>query len=340
MPDLKDVYLTPEQVAEQLQVVTTTVYRWLRSGKLRGSLVSAKAWRITQRELDAFMRRQTISELLFEQYLADNGLGADHEPVVAGRAARLDYRVMHGGRPFWFEVKEFGESDIGGGGAFDPYLSIRNRIGKASKQFTHYKGESCSIVFYNDRLNLASIYAPEIVLGAMLGNVSVTVPVNFSTGEDAGPPRTGFSEGGKLIEPYLKVPQNTTISAIIALERLGVGGREFQVMVAAKEAAEERRVPWTEFYELLQTDREKNSRHVLRTMVYENPYAAVSVPRDLFNGPYDERWGPLENKPLIGRVFAGPDLQKLEESEQQFDLHLGPIAKWAKNGPKTRRQLR
>jgi excisionase family DNA binding protein len=334
MPDLKEVYLTPEQVADQLQVVTTTVYRWLRSGKLRGSLVSPKAWRISQRELDAFMRRQTISELLFEQYLADNGLHADHEPVVAGRAARLDYRLMRGGLPFWFEVKEFGESDIGSGGAYDPYISIRNRIGKAAKQFADYKGESCSIVFYNDRLNLASIYAPEIVLGAMLGNVSVTVPVDLSTGREMGTPRTGFSEGGKMIEPNLKVPVNTTVSSIIALERLGVGGREFRVTVAAREAAEERRLSWTEF---LQSDREKNNRHVLRTMVYENPYAAVPLPRDLFNGQYDERWGPIENEPLIGRIYAGPDLKKLEESEQQFDLHLGPLAKLMKNGSKKRR---
>jgi hypothetical protein len=270
------------------------------------------------------MRRQTISELLFEQYLVDSGLGpAEHEPLIAGRTSRLDYRLIHQGQPFWFEVKEFGEADVGADGAYDPYISIRNRIGKAAKQFTDYKGESCSIVFYNDRLNLASIYAPEVVLGAMLGNVSVSVQVNFETGEELGPPRTGFSEGGKLIHPTLKVPQNTTISAIIALERLGVGGREFRVMVAAKEAAEDRRLPWTEFFELLQVDREKNNRHVLRTMVYENPYAAIPLPRDLFRGPYDERWGMFENEPLIGRIYAGPELVKLEESERQFDLHLG-----------------
>ncbi|HML17623.1 MAG TPA: helix-turn-helix domain-containing protein, partial [Bryobacteraceae bacterium] len=99
MPDLKEVYLTPEQVAEQLQVVTTTVYRWLRSGKLRGSLVSSKAWRIEQRELNAFMRRQTISELLFEQFLSDAGLRADHESAVPGRSSRLDYRLLHDGKP-------------------------------------------------------------------------------------------------------------------------------------------------------------------------------------------------------------------------------------------------
>ena len=98
--------------------------------------------------------------------------------------------------------------------------------------------------------------------------------MNLQTGEEVGPARTGFSEGGKLIHPTLKVPQNTTISAIIALERLGVGGREFRVIVAAKEAGENRRLSWTEFLELLQADQEKNNRHVLRTMVYENPYAA------------------------------------------------------------------
>jgi len=339
MVDFREVYLTPEQVADQLQVVVTTVYRWLRGGKLRGSLVSPKAWRVTQREVDAFMRRQTISELLFEQYMMDAGIAMDHEPAISGRTARLDYRVVHDGKPLWFEVKEFGEADVGTHGAFDPYISIRNRIGKAAKQFTDYKGESCSIVFYNDRLNLASIYAPEIVLGAMLGNVSVTIPVNLTTGEQSGPERTGFSEGGKMIEPNLKIPQNTTISAIIALERLGVGGREFRVEVAALEETEQRRLTWTEFFERLKADEEKNGRHVLRTMVYENPYASIPLPRDLFMGPYDERWGPIEDQPLIGRIFAGPELAKLEESERQFDLHLGPIQKLAKNGPRKRREF-
>ncbi|MGA8595753.1 MAG: helix-turn-helix domain-containing protein [Bryobacteraceae bacterium] len=340
MEPLTEIYLTPEQAAQKLQVVTKTVYRWLRSGKLRGSLLSAKAWRISQRELDAFLRRQTISELLFEQYLEDNRLGpAEHEPAIAGRTSRLDYRVVYQGKPLWFEVKEFGEADVGYSGAFDPYISIRNRIGKAAKQFNDYKGETCSIVFYNDRLNLASIYSPEIVLGAMLGNVSVSVPVDLESGKEVGPARTSFSEGGKLIHPTLKVPQNTTISAIIALERFGVGSREFRVMVVRKEEAERRRLSWTEFFESLESDRQKHNRQVLRTLVYENPYAASPLPRDIFNGPYDERWGRIDGEPLIGRIFVGKELRKLEESERQFDLHLSPIAKYMKNGPRKKREL-
>ena len=140
-----------------------------------------------------------------------------------------------------------------------------------------------------------------------------------------------------MIEPNLKVPQNTTISAIIALERLGIGGREFRVMVAVKEASEGRRLSWAEFFELLQADREKNNRHVLRTMIYENPYAAVPLPRDLFNGPYDERWGRIEDGSPISRIFAGPDLLKLEHSEQQLSLRLGLMENLARKRPQKRR---
>ena len=52
---LEQVYLTPEQVAEQFQVTTTTVYRWLRTGKLGGAKVSHKAWRVSNRDLEAFV---------------------------------------------------------------------------------------------------------------------------------------------------------------------------------------------------------------------------------------------------------------------------------------------
>jgi hypothetical protein len=75
---------------------------------------------------------------------------------------------------------------------------------------------------FNDKTNLASIYSPEIALGAMLGKISVRVPTNLETGEQVGPTTTFFSEGGKLIHPHLKIPVNTTVSAVKALEKLGV----------------------------------------------------------------------------------------------------------------------
>lgn len=56
MDDNVATYLTPEQVADRLQVVVETVYRWLRSGKLRGSRLSRKVWRVAESDLNDFMK--------------------------------------------------------------------------------------------------------------------------------------------------------------------------------------------------------------------------------------------------------------------------------------------
>src|SRR5580658_4276855 len=110
MADSVDVYMTPEQVAEKLQLAVETVYRWLRSGKLRGSRMSQKAWRVTEEDLRSFMKKQNVSELLFEDYLAEYKLGlSDREPSIPGKSRRIDYRLSFENRTLWFEVKEFAE---------------------------------------------------------------------------------------------------------------------------------------------------------------------------------------------------------------------------------------
>src|SRR5579859_5472819 len=54
MKDVSDVYLTPEQVAAKLDLNIETIYRWLRTRKIRASRISQKAWRIPERELASF----------------------------------------------------------------------------------------------------------------------------------------------------------------------------------------------------------------------------------------------------------------------------------------------
>jgi excisionase family DNA binding protein len=49
------VVFTVEQVAEQLQVHTKTVYRLLDSGELKGIRVG-RVWRITPEALNAFLQ--------------------------------------------------------------------------------------------------------------------------------------------------------------------------------------------------------------------------------------------------------------------------------------------
>ena len=145
MHDTDEVYLTPEQVAEALQLGVETIYRWLRAGKLRGSRISQKAWRVEKSDLRSFMRKQNVSEVLFEDYITEQKLGvADHEPIVPGKNRRVDYRLHFKDQILWFEVKEFAEDPScigeGKGGWFDPYIGIRKKIDEASKKFREYAG--------------------------------------------------------------------------------------------------------------------------------------------------------------------------------------------------------
>lgn len=329
MNDVIDVYLTPEQVAEKLQLAVETVYRWLRTRKLRGARISHKAWRVAEEDLRSFMKKQNVSELLFEDYLDEYKLGVpDREPTVPGKSRKIDYRLPFKDSTLWFEVKEFAEDSSivnGRGGAYDPYVGIRKKIDEAAKKFREYHGESCSLVLYNRNINLVDICTPWIVLGAMLGNVAWRIPMDFERGIETGPASTFFAEGGKLIHPHKKEPRNTTLSAVIALEKLPVGNREFRIVLAKKEQEENRRLSWEEFFEFLQKQGDAYHRTVLRVLVYENPYAKKRLPPDIFHGPFDVRWGPIEGQPYIDRLYVGSELGKLELAERQFGLNLGPM---------------
>lgn len=334
-------YLTPEQVAERLQMGTETVYRYLRAGKLRGRRISHKAWRIGEIDLASFMRGQNISELLFEQYLAEQGLEkADHEPEFPGATKRIDYRLLHNGKRLWFEVKEFADDlklFVGQrpgevrGGAYDPYESIRSKIDRAKEKFREYKGECCSLVLFNERANLVDIYVPDIVLGAMLGNIQFNVPLDLETGEKAGPTTRSFGRGGKITVSHEGKAQNTTISAVIAVERLHKGQREQRIRFARKELQEELQqagpLSWEERLERrkpIPSDEEI----VLRTIICDNPHAANPLPHDIFRGNFDERWSHVDGK--IAPIYVGDRLMDLERREQELDLHLGPLQRYLK----------
>lgn len=52
--------LTPEQAAERLRVSRAKILDWLRSGRLRGSKLGYRTWRITPSEIAAFLERETV----------------------------------------------------------------------------------------------------------------------------------------------------------------------------------------------------------------------------------------------------------------------------------------
>jgi excisionase family DNA binding protein len=48
-------YRKPRDVAQQLDVTLQTIYAWIRSGELPSVLLSPRARRIRQEDLDAFL---------------------------------------------------------------------------------------------------------------------------------------------------------------------------------------------------------------------------------------------------------------------------------------------
>jgi len=56
--------LNPRQVAEILGVHQKTVHLWLRSGKLQGTKISYRAWRIPRSALDSFIESNSNTRLV------------------------------------------------------------------------------------------------------------------------------------------------------------------------------------------------------------------------------------------------------------------------------------
>ncbi|MBS5516926.1 MAG: helix-turn-helix domain-containing protein [Christensenellales bacterium] len=50
-------YYTPEEVADILKVRKHTVWNWLREGTLKGTKINGKIWRITDKDLEAFINK-------------------------------------------------------------------------------------------------------------------------------------------------------------------------------------------------------------------------------------------------------------------------------------------
>ncbi len=59
---MDEVYLTTEDIAEQLQISVYTVRRYIRSGKLRAVKLEG-SYRIRRTEFERFLRAREIGEI-------------------------------------------------------------------------------------------------------------------------------------------------------------------------------------------------------------------------------------------------------------------------------------
>ena|SRR2546422_4364791 len=258
---------------------------------------------------------QTTGELLFEDYLRSvrvtNWL---YEKLFEGSNKPPDYSIPYGPTHVLLDVKDFISDGVPlGSGAYDPYAPIRAKIHKGKEKFKDLEKFCCGLVLYNVDKPLVDL-VPDFVFGAMLGNIGISFPIG-----DFDEAKAIFGPGGKMIR-YAKdkktaiEPMNTTLGALIALGHLQVGFKRFLVMEKCREEELGRKLTWDEFHSLVESlegTEDDISRTVLRVRVYENPYARIPFPDDLFRGPWDERYGPIGD--YIGRKYAGAELVALEK---------------------------
>jgi len=270
---------------------------------------------------------KTESETLFEAYLNASGLiNYVFEKAIEGTSARPDYALWFQGREILFEVKEFHatpEDFRWGGGAYDPYGPIREKIEAGRKKFKDLRGRCCALVLYNREKPLVDL-SWQFIYAAMLGNLAYSFPVDLRTGKgDVDEMSQAFAAGGKMHrhdqEGHAIAAQNTTMSAVLVLQHLSVGKRRFDIETRHRQQELGRELSLEELLDMVDrargTDRDASLTQ-LRVVVCENPYARILLPRELFRGPYDERYGLDETThDRITRLYAGEQIEQLESQE-------------------------
>jgi excisionase family DNA binding protein len=82
--------LNPRQVAEILGVHQKTVHLWLRSGKLQGTKISYRAWRIPRSSLDSFIEGNSNTRL---GQRADPSPNDNEKPDIVVQSSKLKNKI-------------------------------------------------------------------------------------------------------------------------------------------------------------------------------------------------------------------------------------------------------
>jgi hypothetical protein len=310
--------LPPKQIVSELLDVKLVDFTTMDASRVLGAV----GFKVLS-ETDKTEPLKTESEILLEEYLRSHGLiDFEFEPNIPGTTKKPDYLLSLHDTKVLLEVKEFvatADDFRLGAGAYDPYGPIREKIGAARKKFKDLEGYCCCLVLHNHQKPIVSLEW-RFIMGAMLGDLGFSFPVNLRTGQgDMTQMKQTTLGGGKMHKhqagtPF--APENQTISAVIVVERFLIGEKRFQLYIHEREQALGRELEVKEFLELANqsagTERDLTLNRI-RLRVHENPYARIPLDRRLFNGPFDERYGAIEDTGKWGRVFLGAGAADFEK---------------------------
>lgn len=268
------------------------------------------------------MDNRNESEQVFEQYLDLNGFHGKwtYEPSVPGKTKKPDYLLAWDNESYFLEVKELRKKlnePTKWPAYIDPYSGVRAKIDEARKKFKQFREYSCSLVVYNVDDKQARL-DPLWVLASMLGNLGLTGSYDPNQGEVLEESdRNAFLDGGKMLGKKKEQRQNTTISAIVVLEKLR-DNRNVQKAMGEQMRRQGRTFTGLEKVELrLKLYQDHSVETVPRVITVENPFARIPLPEGLFRGPFDERWRWVERQNgKVERIFAGNSLRELEALDE------------------------
>jgi hypothetical protein len=257
--------------------------------------------------------RRTAGERLFEEYLRSQGIeDFEYEKEHSGKLKKPDYTVMLD-REYLFDVKDFTYVDVGSGGFYDPYRRLRTKIGELRGQFREYKDWPCCGVLYNNTAHLVDLSTPMIVHGAMYGDLGVTMRIDTVRGGVVeGSEREEFLSGGKMLMRSMKKKtaevRNSTISALITLRPIRTGYARLCNDLRVQKQSQY----GFDLGKWVGSDRDFDTEEEhLGVIVWENVFARIPLPRQMFSGAYDERYG-LNDESRLTRVFAGEGVLEYE----------------------------
>jgi hypothetical protein len=273
---------------------------------------------------------KTDSERCFAAYLDAAKHEWTYEPAIAGQVKRPDFAVTHDGIQVIFEVKERRSSDDAalipmpsGARNFDPVAQTRHLLKKGLETLRDFDGHTCAVVIYNNG-NRDARLDPTCIYGSLVGNPGVWANMSADDTVDAGTIKSGFLEWTADEARRYETPKN--ISAIIALDTYRIPNPAFE------EAFNKEVDQQTENLKRPLTGREKAEiRQSLMidgglrmslcdapgVTVCTNPFATISFPESLFNGPFDERWSVVYGG--VTRVFAGEHRLALDRPADESD---------------------
>lgn len=250
---------------------------------------------------------RTEGERRFEAYLTAMDYAFEFEKPYPGKSKRPDYSVTLGGETYLFDVKDAAPRWMSTG--FDqvnPHPAIIERIKAGQKKFKEFREFPCCIVMQNNGNFLAMFEEPTVVLGVMYGRIGYSVPIWLEDGPapKPAPPISSVFTDGAQFQPN----RNTRISALVTLRRIAVGRRRVSRVRQDN--------PGMSFggADILAAERfgaDYLGELQQGVIVWENAYARVPLPRNVFNGPYDERYG-LDGDDVT-RVFCGSAFREFDQ---------------------------